>query len=65
MDRHYLGKEVGQVGKVLDETKDPVINIVVNGEELDEAIIKANSLVELLREASELICSLYSGTKDQ
>ena len=38
----------------MDETKDPVINIVVNGEELDEAIIKANSLVELLREASEL-----------
>ena len=53
------------MGKVLDETKDPVINIVVNGEELDEAIIKANSLVELLREASELICSLYSSTKDQ
>ena len=26
------------MGKVLDETKDLVINIVVNGEELDEAI---------------------------
>lgn len=53
------------MGKILDETKNPVINIVVNGEELDEAIIKANRLVELLREASELICSLSSGTKDQ
>ena len=50
---------------ILSFWSEQVINIVVNGEELDEAIIKANSLVELLREASELICSLYSGTKDQ
>ena len=37
-----------------------IINIVVNGERLDEAIEKANQLVELLREASNVISSLSS-----
>lgn len=37
-----------------------IINIVVNGEQLDEAIEKANQLVELLREASNVISSLSS-----
>ncbi len=51
--------------KAQDERKGLVTNIVVNCEELDEALIKANRLVELLREASELICLLSSHTKNQ
>ena len=50
--------------KVQDEMKGLVTNIVVNYEELDEALIKANRLVELLREASELIRLLSSNTKN-
>ena len=59
--------EGGGIGekKMLDETNSQTINISINGEELDGSINKANRLVELLKEASELICSLSSGTKDQ
>ncbi|MEL4862205.1 hypothetical protein AAEU42_13230 [Pseudoflavonifractor phocaeensis] len=35
-----------------------IINIVINGEQLDVAIEKANQLVELLREADRHIDSL-------
>lgn len=52
------------MGKAQDEMKGSITNIVVNCEKLDEALIKANRLVELLREASELICLLSFGAKN-
>ncbi len=41
---------------------EPVVNIRVNAEQIDQVIEKANRLVELLREASDLIDSLSGGS---
>lgn len=42
----------------------PEITIEVNSEELDQAIEKANRLVELLREAQQIIDSLSCSCKE-
>ena len=50
-----MGSEVRGVSKL------PDIKIKVNCDELDKAIEKANRLVELLREAKQIIDSLGRG----